>query len=48
MSALWALYDDQAVAGVNLHPHPRDKGLKALLERLRIDWAAEKRRTFED
>jgi hypothetical protein len=30
------------------HPHPRGKSLKALLERLKIDWAAEKRRTFED
>jgi hypothetical protein len=48
VSALCALYDDQAVAGLNHHPHPRGKGLKALLERLRIDWAAEKRRTFED
>jgi hypothetical protein len=48
VSALYALYDDQAVAGLNPHPHPRGKGLKALLERLKIDWAAEKRRTFED
>jgi hypothetical protein len=46
--ALCALYDDQAAAGLNPHPNPRGKGLKALLERLRIDWAAEKRRTFED
>jgi hypothetical protein len=48
VSALCALYDDQAVAGLNTHPHPRGKGLKALVERLKIDWAAEKRRTFED
>jgi hypothetical protein len=48
VSALCALYDDQVVAGLNPHPHPRGKGLKALMERLRIEWAAEKRRTFED
>ena len=48
MSALCALYDDQAIAGLNAHPHPRGKGLKALIERLKIDWAAEKKRTFED
>jgi hypothetical protein len=48
VSALCALYDDQAVAGLNTHPHPRGKGLKALVEQLKIDWAAEKRRTFED
>jgi hypothetical protein len=48
VSALCALYDDQAIAGLNAHPHPRGKGLKALIERLKIDWAAEKRRTFED
>jgi len=29
-------------------PHPRGKGLKALIERLKIDWAGEKRRMFED
>ena len=48
VAALCALYDDQAIAGLNAHPHPRGKGLKALVERLKIDWAAEKRRTFED
>jgi hypothetical protein len=48
VSALCALYDDQAVAGRNTHPHPRGKGLKALVERLKIECAAEKRRTFED
>ena len=48
MSALCALYNDQAVASLNTHPHPRSKGLKALVEQLKIDWAAEKRRTFED
>ena len=48
MLALCALYDDQAAGGLNPHPNLRGKGLKALLERLRIDWAAEKRRTFED
>jgi hypothetical protein len=48
VSALRALCDDQAVAGLNPHPHPRGKGLKALLKRLRIDWTAEKRRRFED
>ena len=48
MSALCALYDDQAVASLNANPHPRGKGLKALVERLKIDWAAEKRRAFED
>jgi hypothetical protein len=37
VSALCALYDDQAVAGLNAHPHPRGKGLKTLVERLRID-----------
>ncbi len=42
MSALCALCD-----GLNPNPHPRGKGLKALMERLRIEWAAEKRRTFE-
>jgi hypothetical protein len=36
------------VAGLNTYPHPRGKGLKALVERLKIDWASEKRRTFED
>jgi hypothetical protein len=48
VSALCALYDDQAVAGLNAHPHPRGKGLKALVKGLKTDWAAEKRRTFED
>jgi len=37
VSALCALYDDQAVAGLNSHLHPRGKGLKALIERLKID-----------
>jgi len=37
VSALYALYDDQAVAGLNAHPHPRGKELKALVERLKID-----------
>jgi len=48
VSALCALYDDQVVAGLNPRSHPRGKAMKALLERLRIEWAAEKRRTFED
>ena len=48
VAALCALYDDQAIAGLNTHPHPRSEGLKALVERLKIDWAAEKRRIFED
>jgi len=48
VSVLCAFYDDQAIAGLNHHPHPRGKSLKSLLERLKIDWAAEKRRTFED
>jgi hypothetical protein len=48
VSTLCALYDDQAVAGLNAHPHPRGKGLKALVERLKINWASEKRRIFED
>ena len=48
VSALCALYDDQALADLNTHPHPRGKGLKALVERLKIDWTAEKRRTLED
>jgi hypothetical protein len=48
VSALCALYDDQAVAGLNTHSHPRGKGLKALVERLKIDWAAEKKRAFKD
>jgi hypothetical protein len=37
VSALCALYDDQVVAGLNPYPHPRGKGLKALIERLRIE-----------
>jgi hypothetical protein len=37
VSALCALYDDQAVAGLNPYPHSRGKGLKALLERLKIN-----------
>ena len=48
VSALCALHDDQAVAGLNTHLHPRGKNLKALVERLKIDWAAEKRRAFKD
>ena len=43
------LYDDQVVAGLNAHPQLRGrKELKALLELLKIDWAAEKRRTVEN
>jgi hypothetical protein len=42
VSALYALYDDQAVASLNAHPHPCSKGLKTLIERLKIDWAAER------
>jgi len=42
VSVLCALYDDQAVAGLNTHRHLRGKGLKALVERLKIDWAAER------
>jgi hypothetical protein len=48
VSALCALYDDQRVAECNPYPHPRGKALKALMERLQIDWAAETRRNFED
>jgi hypothetical protein len=48
VSALCAPYDDQAVTGLNTHPHPRGKGLKALVVRIKIDWAVGKRRTFED
>jgi hypothetical protein len=48
VSALYALYDDQAVAGLNTHPHLRGKKLKALVKRLKIDWAAEKRKIFKD
>jgi hypothetical protein len=35
VAALCALYDDQAIAGLNAHPHPRGKGLKGLVERLK-------------
>jgi hypothetical protein len=45
---LCALYDDQRVAFSNPYPHPRGKALKALMERLQVDCAAETRRNFED
>ena len=48
VSALYALYDEQAVASLNAQSHPCSKGLKTLIERLKIDWPAEKRRTFKD
>lgn len=48
VSSLICLYDDQKLAGLHNHPHPRGKAVKALMEWLRINWAAEKRRTFED
>ena len=32
VSALYALYDDQAIAGLNAHPHSHGKGLKALVK----------------
>ena len=38
ISALCAPYDDQRVAFGNPYPHPRGKVLKALTERLPIDW----------
>jgi hypothetical protein len=37
VSALYAVYDDQAVAGLNAYPHLCGKGLKALMEQLKID-----------
>jgi hypothetical protein len=37
VSAQCALYDDQAVAGLNANPHPRGKELKVLVKRLKIN-----------
>jgi hypothetical protein len=48
VSALCALYDEQAIASLNVHPGPRGKGSKVLIRWLKIDWAAETRRTFKD
>jgi len=37
VSALYALYNDQHIAGLSPRPHPHVKALKAVLERLKID-----------
>ena len=34
--------------GINALPHPRGHGVRALLTRLRIEWAGRMRQTFED
>lgn len=48
VSALIALYDDQKLANLHNNPHPRGKGVRALLQWLQIGWAAEQKRVFTD
>ena len=48
VSAFCALFDDQHLEEKLVVPHPRGKATKALMTRLRIDWSAFKRASFED